>query len=118
MKAPLLIFFSIVLPVFFCNAQVYIGPMAGGQLSWTKFDNRDYYDSYNLKPVWGFHAGANVSLKVRNRFFLHTSVLYSTKGRKIEGREDPMLKNKVKYNFIDVPVIYAVDFRARLGGGK
>lgn len=100
------------------RGQVYVGPMVGGQLSWTKFDNEDYYDSYGIKPVWGYHAGANVSLKVRNRFFLHTSFLYSVKGRTIEGKQDPLLENRARYNFIEVPIIYAVDFRARLGGGK
>ncbi len=100
------------------RAQVYIGPVAGGQISWTKFDKKDFYDSYDIKPVWGFHAGANISLKVRNRFFLHTSFLYSTKGRVVEGKTDLFLKNKVKYNFIEVPIVYAVDFRAKIGGGK
>jgi hypothetical protein len=118
MKAPLffLLFFFSLLPA--CRAQIYIGPMAGGKLSWTKFDNRDLYQSYDLKPVFGYQAGANISLKVRNRFFLHTSFLYSTKGKKLEGNLDPMLKNRVRYNYIDVPIIYAVDFRARLGSGK
>lgn len=118
MKAPL--FF---LPLFFsvlsvCQAQIYIGPAGGAQVSWTKFDNQDFYDSYDIKPVWGYHAGANISWKVQNRFFLHTSFLFSTKGRKLEGRRDPLLKNRVRYNYIDVPIIYAVDFRGRVGGGK
>ena len=100
------------------HAQVYLGPMAGGQLSWAKFDNADLYDAYSIKPVIGYHAGANISLKVRKRFFLHTSILYSTKGKKLEGHADPLLTNKVRYNYIDIPIIYAVDFRGRLSGGK
>lgn len=118
MKAPLFFLFPIFLCVLDSRAQVYVGPIAGGQVSWTKFDNQDFNESYSIKPVWGYHAGANVSLKVRNRFFLHTSVLYSTKGRTIEGRQDRLLTNKVKYNFIEIPIIYAVDFRGRLGSGK
>jgi hypothetical protein len=101
-----------------CSAQVYIGPVAGGQLSWTRFDNKDFYNSYNIEPVWGFHAGANVSFKVRNRFFLHASLLYSTKGRKVNGLEDHLLRNTAKYNYVEMPVIYAVDFRGRIGSGK
>ncbi len=101
-----------------CCGQVYVGPVAGGQISWTKLDNRDYYNFYKIKPVLGYHGGANLSLKVRNRFFLHASFLYSTKGKKVEGRADPLLKNVVRYNFIEVPVIYAVDFRAQIGKGK
>ncbi len=116
MKAPLFLLLSLFSAM--AHAQVYVGPMAGGQLSWTKFDESKFKDAYSVKPVWGYHAGANVSLKVRNRFFLHTSILYSTKGRKIQGREDAMLTNTVKYNYIEMPIIYAVDFRAQLGGGK
>lgn len=101
-----------------CQAQVYVGPIAGGQLSWTKFDNRDLYDAYRAKPVIGYHAGVNFSLKVRKRFFLHTSVLYSTKGKTLEGKADPLLTNQVRYNYIDIPVIYAIDFRAGLSNGK
>jgi hypothetical protein len=97
------------------TAQVFVGPVAGGQLSWTKFDNEDYYDSYSVKPVWGFHGGATLSLKVRNRFFLHGSLLYSTKGRIVEGKNDPFLRNKVTYNYIEIPLVYAVDFRGRMG---
>jgi hypothetical protein len=118
MKALVFFVFAVFSAVSSTMAQLYVGPLAGAQLSWTKFDNRDYYDSYKLKPVWGYHAGANFSLKVRNRFFLHTSFLYSTKGRKLEGRQDPLLRNKVTYKYFEVPIIYAVDFRARLGKGK
>ena len=116
MRAPLTILFALFLLCPVCKAQVYVGPIAGGQLSWTRFDNKDYYDSYTVKPVWGFHGGLNVSLKVRNRFFLHTSFLYSTKGRKVEGKSDPLLQNKVRYNFFEIPVIYAVDFKGQVGG--
>ena len=116
MKTPL--FFLFFLSAIASEAQVYVGPIAGGQLSWTKFDNEDYNDSYAVKPVWGYHAGANISMKVRNRFFLHTSFLYSVKGRRIEGKQDILLSNKVRYNFVEIPVIYAVDFRGKLGGGK
>ena len=118
MKTLLLLFFAFLFGVHFAKAQVYVGPVAGGQLSWTKFDNRDFYNTYGIKPVWGWHAGASFSMKVRNRFFLHSSLLYSTKGRTVEGKDDPLLKNKVRYNFIEAPIIYAVDFKGRMGKGK
>lgn len=116
MKAQLILLVS--LSSMICQAQVYVGPIAGGQLSWTKFDNDDFYNAYSITPVWGYHAGTNISLKVRNRFFLHTSFLYSVKGRAIKGMEDVLLRNKARYNFIEVPVVYAVDFRGRLPRGK
>lgn len=118
MKAPLILLLNFFSGLSFCSAQLYVGPVAGGQVSWTKFDNKDFYDSYSIRPVIGFHGGANISLKVRNRFFLHTAFLYATKGRRVEGKQDPLLTNKVRYDFIEVPVIYAVDFRAKSGGGR
>jgi hypothetical protein len=118
MKALLLYALVFLLSTSTATAQLYVGPLAGAQLSWTKFDNRDYYDSYKLKPIWGYHAGVNMSLKVRNRFFLHTSLIYSSKGRKLEGRQDPLLRDKVTYKYLEVPIIYAVDFKAQLGKGK
>jgi hypothetical protein len=118
MKISVFLLFSLVLMGSVAKAQLFVGPVAGGQLSWTKFDNSDFKESFAIKPVWGFHAGATVSLKVRNRFFLHGSVLYSTKGRVIEGKQDPLLKNKVTYKYIEVPLLYAVDFRGKFAGSK
>jgi hypothetical protein len=118
MKTSLLLLSALLGFAIHASAQVYIGPMAGGHISWAKFDNRDLNDVYRTRPVPGYHAGANISLKVRNRFFLHTSFLYATKGKKLTGISDPLLRNKVRYDYIDVPIIYAVDFRGRLGSGK
>jgi hypothetical protein len=118
MKIHLPIIFLLCILVSAAHAQLFVGPVAGGQLSWTRFDNHDLYDTYSVKPVWGFHAGATVSLKVRNRFFLHGSLLYSTKGRNIEGKDDPLLHNKATYNFIEIPLVYAVDFRGKFGKSK
>lgn len=114
---------SITPCLFFClilshssSAQILVGPVAGGQYSWIRYDEQESKNLYKVKPVAGFHAGANISFLVRRRFFLHTSFLYSTKGKIIEGREDKLLRNEVRYRYIDVPIVYTVDFRARLGG--
>jgi hypothetical protein len=96
-------------------SQILVGPVAGGQYSWISFDDKENKDIYKVKPVPGFHAGAALSFLVRKRFFLHTSFLYSTKGKIIEGKEDRLLNNKVTYRYIDVPILYTVDFKARLG---
>lgn len=118
MKAPLFLLLFFYFAAQKSQAQVYIGPIAGGQLSWTKFDDSQYSDAYDVNPRWGWHAGANVSMKVRNRFFLHTSLIYATKGRKIRGGQDKLLTNTTRYDYIEMPIIYAVDFRGRLGNGK
>jgi hypothetical protein len=96
-------------------AQILVGPVAGGQYSWISYDDEEDKDRYKVKPVSGFHAGATLSFLVRKRFFLHSSILYSTKGKVIEGREDKLLKNEVQYRYIDVPILYTVDFRAKIG---
>jgi hypothetical protein len=100
------------------HAQLSVGAVTGGQVSWTKFNNDDLNHSYTIKPVNGFHGGLSLALKVRNRFLLHGSLVYSTKGRIIEGKQDPLLKNKARYNFIEFPITYAVDFRGKIGKAK
>lgn len=100
------------------SAQILIGPVAGAQYSWTSFDDKDNKDLYKVKPVAGFHAGLGLSFLVRKRFFLHTSFLYSTKGKMIEGKADRLLTNKVRYRYIDIPILYTVDFKGKLGNGK
>src|SRR5688572_20406699 len=102
----------------FSQAQILVGPVIGGQCSWVSFGDKDDKDLFHVKPVWGYHAGASLSFLVRKRFFLHTSILYSTKGKIIEGKQDPMLRNEVTYRYIDMPILYTVDFKARIGKGK
>jgi hypothetical protein len=118
MKAVSIWFFALCFVTTSAIGQLYVGPLAGGQLSWTRFDNSDYYESYTVEPVWGYHAGASMSLKVRNRFFLHAALIYSTKGRKISGVQDPLLRNMARYRYVEAPILYAVDFRARMRGGR
>jgi hypothetical protein len=97
------------------SAQILIGPVAGGQYSWISFDDKENKDVYRVKPIAGFHAGVGLSFLVRKRFFLHTSFLYSTKGKVIEGKDDKLLRNEVTYRYIDVPILYTVDFKAKFG---
>jgi outer membrane protein with beta-barrel domain len=99
-------------------AQILVGPAIGSQSSWVSFDDKDQRDLYTVKPVKGFHAGATLSFRVRKRFFLHSSVLYSVKGKIIEGKDDPLLRNEVRYHYLDVPILYTVDFRVKLKGTK
>ncbi len=117
MRTPLLLLL-LFLATTTLSAQVYIGPVAGGSLSWTKFDDDKYNDAYDVQARPGWHAGANISLKVRKRFFLHTSILYATKGRKLTGLQDQLLTNTARYDYVEMPIVYAVDFKAQLGNGK
>lgn len=114
------------------SAQLLIGPTLGAQYSWTTFDNKDYKQIYNSKAVFGFNAGVNVSFRVRKRFFLHTALVYSTKGKVIEGKKvtrsqvseeyqdliDPALKNEVTYKYLELPILYTYEIKMHTKNNK
>lgn len=99
-------------------SQVLIGPVAGPQLSWTEFNDKDLRATFNTSPVVRYHAGVSVSLRAYKRFFLTTSLLYSKKGKVIESDVDTKLKNKVTYTHIDLPILYTAQFKGTLKGNK
>lgn len=105
--------FFISLPAY---SQLLVGPEIGVNYSWTSLRDDDLNERFRMKPVPGFHAGGRVAFKVRNRFFLHASLLYATKGRIVTGKMDPMLKSTSTYSYIDMPINYTVDFRGKLKG--
>ena len=110
------LFFFIALGVSELSvAQVLVGPTLGPQISWTSFDDKDYKDIYTVNPVMGFHAGANLSFRVRKRFFLHTSLIYSLKGKNITSKTDPTFSNKVYYNHLDLPLLYTYEMKGKIG---
>lgn len=100
---------------YFSKAQLLIGPTAGGQLSWVDFDKNNSKTDLRMKPAFGYHAGVGVSFRVRSRFFLTSSFLYSTKGKKVEGIGERFVDQKVTYRYIDIPIMYSVDFKANVG---
>jgi hypothetical protein len=100
------------------SAQILIGPVAGPQVSWVSFDDKDSKAMYSRQPVYGFHAGLGLSFRVHKRFFLHTAFLYSTKGKYLEGKQDELLRFKSNYNYIDVPMVYTVEFLHKVGKAK
>jgi hypothetical protein len=105
--------FFVCLPAY---SQLLVGPEVGVNYSWTSFRDEDMKERFKMKPVPGFHAGARVAFKVRNRFFLHASLLYATKGRSLTGKLDPALKSKSAYSYIDMPINYTIDFRSKFKG--
>ncbi|WP_165823890.1 outer membrane beta-barrel protein [Pseudochryseolinea flava] len=98
------------------EAQVLIGPIAGGNFSWTSFGDKDFKDDFKVSPVFGWHAGGHVSFRVRKRFFLHTSLIYSTKGKDMEGKSELFddLTLKMRYKYIEMPIVYTVNFRGTI----
>jgi len=114
----LLLFATLLLTATTLKAQILIGPVVGPQVSWVSFDDKDSKARYTQKPVYGFHAGLGVTFRVHKRFFLNTAILYSTKGKNLEGKQDALLKFKSNYNYIDIPMVYTVEFLHKLGKVK
>ncbi len=100
------------------TSKILIGPIAGVNYSWNSFSDSDDRIAFNVKPVLGYHFGAHFAFMVRKRFFLHTSIVYSTKGRIVEGKLDQLLRSKSTYNYIDMPIVYTVDFKGKLGNSN
>jgi hypothetical protein len=96
-------------------AQLLIGPEAGGNFSWIAFGDKDFKKDYRVNPVPGYHGGIRLGFQVRKRFYLHTSFLYSTKGKDIKGISDQQLTNRVRYDYIEMPIAYTVDFKGKVG---
>src|SRR5688500_18602653 len=77
-------------------------------------------DGLKIHPGFGYNVGASVSFRVRKRFFLQTSVLYSRKVKKIEEKQidsfyDADFSNELKLNYLEMPILYTAEFKGKLG---
>lgn len=95
---------------------VHAGLRAGLNYSWTRPYDKDFRQHYNVVPILGFNAGFAFSFRVKERYFLHTDLIYSSKGRVMTG--DLELHDKVVYHHIDLPITYNIYFKGRLKGTK
>lgn len=100
------------------SAQILIGPTVGPNFSWTSFDDKDLKDIYDVRPVAGFHAGVMVAFRVQKRFFLNTSIIYSTKGKVAKSSIDPLFRNQTTYKYIEMPILYTAEFKGTFGSGR
>ena len=99
-------------------AQVLVGPVVGGNYSWATFSDKDLNDTYKTEGVFGYHAGAQISFRVKKRFFLHTSLMYATKGRSLKSNIEDQFSFSTQYNFIEVPVVYSIDFKVKTANAR
>lgn len=106
----LLALFLFVCATSMSYAQILIGPVAGPQVSWVSFEDKDVRKGYTRQPVAGYHVGVGLAFRVHKRFFLNGAFLYSTKGKTLAGANDDLLKVKARYRYIDVPIAYTVEF--------
>lgn len=106
--------------LFSINAQILVGPVVGGQINGMVFDDKSNKDVYKLKPIVNFHAGASLAFRAlsQKRFFLLTSILYSQKGKLLESNDNGNTRNEAKFRYIDMPILYTAEFKAKLGREK
>ncbi|MBL0763830.1 outer membrane beta-barrel protein [Marivirga atlantica] len=94
-------------------AQFYIGPKAGARLSWFEYEDFDT-EAYKKEPSFGYNVGVSTAFKVRKRIFLECDVLYSNQKKIVKGVIDQRLKNKATYHYLNLPILYKVDFSQSL----
>lgn len=107
----------LIVTFLFCGttySQVLVGPIAGVNYSWTSFGDKDLKDDYEVSPVVGYHVGGHLAFKVRKRFFLHSSIIYSTKGKNMKADDDD-LRLKLRYKYIEMPIVYTAYFKGTIG---
>ncbi|HEY9044929.1 MAG TPA: porin family protein [Ohtaekwangia sp.] len=92
---------------------VRAGVKLGGQLDWVRMDDKHFRDTASLRPGAGFNAGLVLAFKVKNRYFLHTEYIYSTKSKTVSGKIDPYLKDKVTYSYFEVPILFCMYFKGQ-----
>ena len=100
--------------------QILVGPVVGANGGWPTYKEKEMKDGLKIHPGFGYNVGASVSFRVRKRFFLQTSVLYSRKVKKIEEKQidsfyDADFSNELKLNYLEMPILYTAEFKGKLG---
>lgn len=115
------IFFTLILFLLshLLTAQIiHAGFKAGAQVNWVRIDDASFKDTVKTSPYPGFNVGGVVSFKVRDRYFLHTEYVYSQKGKIFQGKIDPLLHDKVTYHYFEIPVLFAMHFKSKVGKSR
>lgn len=97
------------------SAQILIGPVVGGQMSWVTFTEKENRELYGSRPSPTFSAGGSVSFRMTKTVFLQSSLLYTQKAKYLKGRLDPRFSNKAKFNYIDLPISFTKEVKMRFG---
>jgi hypothetical protein len=100
------------------NAQVLIGPVVGGQVNFFTYDDKSYKELYSVRPSVNYHAGLSVALRIHKTFFLQASFLYTERKKIMMGEVDPLFSHEMKNRFIDVPILFTKEVKAKLGADR
>ena len=113
-KTLLITLFMLVAAEVATGQIIRAGFKAGPQISWVTVDDPKFNEVANVRPIPGFHAGAVIAFKVKDRYFLNTEYIYSQKGKSVTGKIDLDLNDKVIYRHIDVPILFSMHFKGQL----
>lgn len=94
---------------------VRIGATGGFSMNFVKMDDARFLDSVSYQPTFGFRAGGVASFKVKNRYFLHSEIVYSLKRKSLTGKIDPDLNDNINYHYLEVPILFSMHFKGKLG---
>ena len=114
----------ILLPVGFgfypinSQAQLYVGPVLETQVTTAAFFNQSDKDGYRCNPGPGYRLGFTASKRVKNHFIFDVGLQYAHKQLNIKSVADPLLKIKNNFNYIEIPILYTLEFREHLGKKK
>jgi hypothetical protein len=100
------------------NTTIDYGVKGGFQYSWVRMDDPAQQAIVTNKPVPGFNVGFVLSFKVKKRFYLHSELLYSTKGKRVVGITDPTLEDNVTYRYLELPLLYNAQFTRTLNSER
>ncbi|MEJ2004923.1 MAG: outer membrane beta-barrel protein [Cyclobacteriaceae bacterium] len=96
------------------EAQILVGPKAGIQYGWIGLDRDIDRDFLKTEPALGGYAGGVAIFRVRERFFLHTELLYSYRQQIIRGKLDEQLKSKTMNHYLELPISFKINFDSRI----
>jgi len=98
------------------EAQILVGAEVGGQSQWTIFNpNKTTKELYSTDPFFGFHAGGSVAFRVKKTFFLQSSLLFTRRGKHLDGKIDKSISLDVKYNYLDMPILFTQEIKSKIG---
>lgn len=118
-RISLLLFAIFIAGLLNVQAQVVrLGIKAGPRMSWMKLDDPKHKEIVKVKPVFNYTIGGVASFKVKDRYFLHTELNYTTKGKTSIGKVDPMLDDHVTYHYLEIPALFSLQFKARTKSDK
>ena len=100
------------------QAQVLVGPVVGGQVSWVTFAEKENKSLYSSHPALTWHGGASVSFRMAKRVFLQTSVIYTEKAKNLKGKLDKKFSNKARLSYVQLPISFTKEVKMQFGEGK